>query len=557
MSETVPSSCMGSRNKCAGVLFRLAVVGVWVAVGIYLSKWGRACGDHNIHSQSGKFLAMTETEASSRAAPWSGYQITLFYLAVTGVLTAIGTCLHKAFRDCYYSIRDRVFQYLGITFDISSHRIDSAATMSIILVLLERLGFNTYQYYWYHDANAVTKDRMQHGSLRFPCKSYLLLVLSYLEISHYAYIPHNVREITMVGPSTAIMRLLEESNGCTGGLSAASVPLPALQKAFGCGPHITSLDKVCLRTELVLFPFLGLVCLGAGGFCVNSGWHSGIGFSCFVLALCFVMVFAKQLRVLRKTKDSDTANLHTPLLVGDMGEEQASIPLDVDEWTPAVEESVVSVPEEYTEDPYGITFHRESYTLLTCRGPHYEGSQQVKFTLNHPDRQDIRCTEGKAHLYTIPTIAYVADHVAARTRCSVQGELLYICVHNPFMDVPLVEGLEILRKNPSQPKVVVVILPRLENLVKQMHSNASCSVFMVDHKTRIIRTQMDFEQWMAQCSAGVIHKLIFIIPHFRREEKLEGQDLLTHLKDTLDVDELPANTGGDVDNQPAGWARGR
>ena len=142
---------------------------------------------------------MTETEASSRAAPWSGYQITLFYLAVTGVLTAIGTCLHKSFRDCYYSIRDRLFQYLGTSFRISSHRIDTAANMNIILVLLERLGFETYQYYWYHDANAVTGDRMQHGSLRFPCKSYLLLFFSYLEISHYAYIPHNVREINYHG----------------------------------------------------------------------------------------------------------------------------------------------------------------------------------------------------------------------------------------------------------------------------------------------------------------------------------------------------------------------
>ena len=537
MSETVPS--------CAGVLCRLAVVGVWVAVGVYLSKWGRDCGDYSIHSRSGKSFAMTETDASSRAAPWSGYQITLFYLAVTGVLTAIGTCLHKSFRDCYYSIRDRLFQHLGASFGISSHRIDSAATMSIILVLLERLGFKTYQYYWYHDANAVTKDRMQHGSLRFPCKSYLLLVFSYLEISHYAYIPHNAREITMVGPSNAIMLLLRESNLCTGGLSAASIDLPVLKEAFGCGPHITRLDRVCLRTELVLCPFLGLVCSGAGGFCVNSGRHSRVGFSCFVLALCFLMAFAKQLRVLRKTKVSDTADLHTPLLVGDTEEEQVRITLD--QGTQAVEERVVSAPEQYTEDPYAMpTFPRESYTLLTCRGPHYEGSQQVKFTMNHPDRQDIKCTEGKAHLYTIPNIAYVADHVAARTRCSAQGELLYICVHNPFTDVPLVEGLDILRKNPSQPKVVVVILPRLENLAKQMASNASCSVFMVDHKTRIIRTQMDFEQWMAQCSAGVIHKLIFIIPHFRREKFLEGQDLLTHLKDTLDVDALPANTGGDV-----------
>ena len=73
-----------------------------------------------------------------------------------------------------------------------------------------------------------------------------------------------------------------------------------------------------------------------------------------------------------------------------------------------------------------------------------------------------------------------------------------------------------------------------------------CNVCVMCVCTRIIRTQMDFEQWMAQCSAGVIHKLIFIIPHFRREEFLEGQDLLTHLKDTLDVDALPANTGGDV-----------
>jgi hypothetical protein len=283
MSETVPS--------CAGVLCRLAVVGVWVAVGVYLSKWGRDCGDYSIHSRSGKSFAMTETDASSRAAPWSGYQITLFYLAVTGVLTAIGTCLHKSFRDCYYSIRDRLFQHLGASFGISSHRIDSAATMSIILVLLERLGFNTYQYYWYHDANAVTKDRMQHGSLRFPCKYYLLLVFSYLEISHYAYIPHNAREITMVGPSNAIMLLLRESNLCTGGLSAASIDLPVLKEAFGCGPHITRLDRVCLCTELVL-SFLGIGMLGSRGFLCQLG----AALSRWVQLLCPCALFPAGLR---------------------------------------------------------------------------------------------------------------------------------------------------------------------------------------------------------------------------------------------------------------------
>ena len=57
---------------------------------------------------------------------------------------------------------------------------------------------------------------------------------------------------------------------------------------------------------------------------------------------------------------------------------------------------------------------------------------------------------------------------------------------------------------------------------------------------------MDFEQWVAQCSAGVIHKLIFILPFFRKEEKLEGQDLLAHLRLTLDVDELASNCDGDV-----------
>ena len=121
-----------------------------------------------------------------------------------------------------------------------------------------------------------------------------------------------------------------------------------------------------------------------------------------------------------------------------------------------------------------------------------------------------------------------------------------MCIHNPFTDVPLVEGLEVLRKCVSKPKIVVVILPRLEALVNQMALNATCSIFMVGHKTRIIRTQMDFEQWVAQCSAGVMHKLIFILPFFRKEELKEGQDLLTLMRSTLTVDGLSSNFGGDV-----------
>ena len=69
---------------------------------------------------------------------------------------------------------------------------------------------------------------------------------------------------------------------------------------------------------------------------------------------------------------------------------------------------------------------------------------------------------------------------------------------------------------------------------------------MVDLKTRVIRTQMDFEQWVAQCSAGVMHKLIFILPFFRKEELKEGQDLLVLLRSTLAVDGLSSNFGGDV-----------
>ena len=57
---------------------------------------------------------------------------------------------------------------------------------------------------------------------------------------------------------------------------------------------------------------------------------------------------------------------------------------------------------------------------------------------------------------------------------------------------------------------------------------------------------MDFEQWVAQCSAGVMHKLIFILPFFRKEELKQGQDLLTLMASTLTAVNIPSNFGGDV-----------
>ena len=563
MSETVPSSRTRSWNSYAGILSRLAVVGVWAAVGVYLSKWGRDCGDCSTHFWRGRPLFMADTEPSTRAAPWDGYQLTLFYLAATGVLSAIATGLHKAARDCYYSIQSRLFQYLGAAYDISSHRIDIAANTNIILALLERLGFRTFQYYWYYDASATAGGYVQHGSLYFPCKSYLLSLVSFLEISHYAYVPRSAREITMVGPTRAIVKLIKESNHCTGGMSVSSVSLSSLKAAFGCGSHITTLDRACLRVDIGLCALLGVVTAGAGGFCVNSWRHSYVGYSCFVFALWSLTVAVKQVWILCTSVRSniqddalEAAGLRTPLLaLQENIVPSGTVTVYEEEHVAVRGETVASATEQPTNSPiagFAIAVTTSdwtsdwTYTLLTCRGPRYEGSQQVKYTPFDVDQQDIEGKEGKVQLYTVPAVPYLPDHVAARTRLHHMDEVLYMCVHNPFVDAHLLEALDVLRKI-SKPQTVVVLLPRLGGLLEEFDLNANGKVFMAPFETRITRTEMDFEHWLMLHSAGAVYKLIFVLPYHDTKELTQGDKLLELLrKDTLELTRLPSNPLGDI-----------
>ena len=122
-----------------------------------------------------------------------------------------------------------------------------------------------------------------------------------------------------------------------------------------------------------------------------------------------------------------------------------------------------------------------------------------------------------------------------------------MCVHNPFVDVPLEKVFHIPSTVSNKPQTVVVLLPRLGGLLEQFKLNASGKVFMAPFETRITRAQMDFEHWLTFHSAGFVYKLIFVLPYHDTKELTQGDKLLELLrKDTLELTRLPSNPLGDI-----------
>ena len=114
--------------------------------------------------------------------------------------------------------------------------------------IFQQLELQTFKVVWNHDANAQTGDFVQYGWLRLPTKSYVLAFLAVCGVTHYVYIPCDLKSVEIVGKSYAIRTLVDMSNlAATSSLEEAQ--LETLRQAFGMGDTWTTADKVCMFWE--------------------------------------------------------------------------------------------------------------------------------------------------------------------------------------------------------------------------------------------------------------------------------------------------------------------
>ena len=121
---------------------------------------------------------------------------------------------------CWSNASSVGFQAFAQWLDIREETFHEVTNQMVFPRLLSGLELNSYRVVWHHDANAQTGDSVQRGWMRLPPKSYVLACLAVCGITHYVYIPHDLKTVTIVGPRRAIAALINASN------SVSTTPLP-------------------------------------------------------------------------------------------------------------------------------------------------------------------------------------------------------------------------------------------------------------------------------------------------------------------------------------------
>ena len=457
------------------------------------------------HPKSLSFSAMLDSQNVCWlviATVVSSVTASLFYAAG-------GVCGH------FFSNSNAVlFQKVAAWLDVRSETLYDTTNLFSVPRVLQDLGLFSHQVCWNHDANARTGDCVQWGVMLLPTKSYLLTCLGLFGFSHYVYVAHNFKSVTIVGPRQAIASLINISN-----LHASSrlpdTEILQLREAFGMGEVPTRADELCCKIErrglgsLLFAIAIFVVGLERTG---NSSLSLVCALVCFVggIVVCVGFEYVHEVVfTIWSARRPEQSGIESPSL--QQGLLQSGESLEGPTVEQVREEDVVV---ETSLRPWSIDTIQEDeddaarhdvryYAILVCRNHFYESLKQNSFVFEHG-----RCFlefQKQPQLFAIPMqpnfVRLVAMHVLIPEECS-----LNICVHNPMTDPPLDLLYSIFQKGVDLENVLVIVLPPF----RAFRSALCTSVFRSNEQP--VNTLSDFACRMLQITSGFMPKMIFIFP---------------------------------------------
>ncbi len=163
------------------------------------------------------------------------------------------------------------------------------------------------------------------------------------------------------------------------------------------------------------------------------------------------------------------------------------------------------------EQAQSIESRKETrYNVVIARASWFEISIQRELNAAASTWQDINpAMNGCPKLYAVPMCDAVPYRVAPRVATS--KNLLYICVHNPMVDINLIEMRELINKA-NRNVVLVVILPAVQLLEKDLGSPRAMRLHG-NAETRYIASFADLDNWLRLLSSSIFSSLTLILPY--------------------------------------------
>ena len=401
--------------------------------------------------------------------------------SVFSVVTSVLWCLWGRFER---SLQSFIFQIVASRFNLSYHNLQGVSNIVAITRILDQLQLKTHTYLWQHEVNVDSEDSIMTGYVRLPAQTWFLWLLSLLGISHYVWIKHDAREIVAVGPTDFIHALFRVSTD----YANCEVPEEELQ-SLGAHLHTrtprTVAERRCVWCERCIVVALQSALL------VLTAVASHHWFLVTVLAvsiLCSVYCWCRE-AFRRHGADLTSAlsmswcrrsgwwRLHQSD-ANDTFIEGAEALLSISQFSSELPETsgleiAAATPTEECPASAELDMDLTHYSVVVARGNWYE----VSFRHQLPARtmqSAFELYQGMrgCRVYAMPIQKDMPHYLAAR----VQTEyVLYVCIHNPMTDTPIVEMQELMKKA-TRTVALIVILPPLETFDEALSATSSLRI---------------------------------------------------------------------------------
>ena len=458
--------------------------------------------------------------------------VAIYWLVLTASISnltaAILYLFQKSCGQFWGNISSVCYQKFAAPLDLREDTFDKVTNLYIFPRLFEQLRLVTFRSVWIHDANAQTGDRIQWGWFRLPTKSYMLAFLSLCGITHWVWIPKDLKSVTVVGPADAIATLVDLSNAAAN-TRLTGTELNTLRHAFGMDDVYTRADKVCVLWERRLLFWVLIVCYIGMGCMLSPGPNRNaavlVGFFVITLCACWDQI-CKAHRILSCFQwRSRHAYIHN-----DIGVALARLDGNAQEHGPSEDFSALASrgpPSHISVEVRDIITQRQIveasniesydmhnqpsniiYSILTAHGYYYEVVKQTK-AITKLNELIVTFAE-EAQLYAVQLQPNFVHYLAERTALPDNASL-HICAYNPMVDPYLTELYQNFQKGVDRENLLIIILPPLANF-------NSCLISPVLARTRtaqctqFVTTLSDFEMLLLQMTAGFIPKMVFVLP---------------------------------------------
>jgi hypothetical protein len=431
--------------------------------------------------------------------------------SISGVTSTFLYLLSRCCGTCWSNIGSIGFQSFASSLDLREESFNQVTNLFIFPRIIQQLQLKTFKVAWNHDANAQTGDYVQWGWLRLPTKSYVLAFLAIWGVTHYIFIPKDLKSVEIVGPAVAISTLIDLSNTAVTTTHLSEIQLTTLRKAFGMDGGWTEADKVCTLWErrfvvcVVGASYLCLVLMIPGSteriVTMLLGLVSVVLLACRYILTRMDRVWPRLLwRVRSQTPDNDNAEL---LHNGDDRQEMEMVgsgaPPDISD-DPKQSGQVQVVGESSDTNSSYIS-------ILIARSYYYEVVNLIR-VIPIPGEASVSF-RAEANMYAIRLRPNFVHYLAERTTIPDNASL-HVCIYNPMIHPYLTEMYQNFQKASKGENLCLIILPPLAELSACFDSplartrTAKC--------THYVTTLADFEALLLEMTAGFMPKLVFVLP---------------------------------------------